>query len=140
MRIGYQIILYMLILNLVSGLVYQLGIPGTNYANVLNTGTEANSTNYAEEFNSTELLERTDPQFSITNVADYVFSGLFLLYSAIRSITIGFPDLVNTVAYSIPDADGRNAVLAISSVLYAAFAFLIFLWLFQLITNRRVSE
>lgn len=141
MKIGFKAVLFLLILNLVSTMVYAIQIPGTTYTGILYGGSQANATEYAEEFNTTTLLDRwTATPFSGIPIFGDIFSGIMLLFNAIRSIIVGFPDLINSIAYSIVDTTARNAVLTVNYVIYAVFAFITFLWMFQLITGRKVSD
>ena len=139
MRIGFQVILYILILNLVSTLIYALQIPGTAYSQVIQTGSEAEALDLAAKFNSTSLLD----QWMYTPLTvDWlgIFTFVNLLYNTIRCVLVGFPDLINSYAYAIPDATARGSVLLINYVIYAVESFIIFLWIFQIVTGRRVSE
>lgn len=140
MRIGFQVILFALILNLVSTLVYALDIPGTRYTVPLYGGTAANATAYAEEFNTTSLLDSwTATPFSGVPIFGDIYSGIYL-YNAIRSVIVGFPDMINAYAYAIGDSTARSAILTANYVVYAVFMFIMFVFLFQLISGRRISE
>lgn len=141
MRIGFSVVLFVLILNLVSVMVYELNMPGTAYSSILYLGSEANATEFETEFNATTLLDRwTATPFSGVPIFGDIFSGIYLLWNAIESVVMGFPAMVERMSYAIPDASARGSLTTIMYVIRAVFSFVVFGWLFQLITGRKVSE
>jgi len=139
MRIGFQLVIFLIILNLVSGLMYTLGVPGTAYSNILpGTGSVEE---YAERFNATEFMEGTQPEVSsLLTYTGHIWSGLQLLWNGIRFVLLGFPTMLQQIGAQIPDPTASAAFTNISYVLYAVFSLVIFFWLFQLLTGREVED
>lgn len=130
--------MFILILNLVSGLVYALSLPGTQYTNVAYQS--SNVTDYEARFNTTSLIDRwTATPFSGIPVIGDIFSGLSLVWNGIRFLVMGFPDTVQRMAGYIADPAGRTAFLLIMNVIRALFSFIMFFWVAQFITGRSVE-
>ena len=136
MRIGFQVVLFILILNLTTGLMYQTSVPGTAYSNVL-TGTPS-SENITERFNASSLIN-PEPSMTITFVG-HLLAALNAMWMAIRMVVVGFPDMLAQIAGSIPDPSARATFTSISYVLYGVFSIIIFMWVFQLVTGRQVED
>lgn len=138
MRIGFQLVMFVLILNLTCDLMYIVSVPGTAYSDVLTgTGTPAE---YQERFNASTFMNRTQPQASITFVyLGHIWSGLQLVWNAIRFTVFGFPTMLQQIGSQVSDPSAKVAYTAISGVLYAVFSVIIFMWLYQLFTGREVE-
>jgi hypothetical protein len=138
MRIGFQLVLYILILNLISGMMYALNVPGTERSNIL-TGT-GNVTEYQERFNPGEFLNATEPEASTTfTFIGHIWNGLNVIWSAIRFTVFGFPTMLQGIGSQIQDPAAAAAFTNIANVLYAIFSFIIMMWLYQLLTGRNVE-
>ncbi len=141
MRIGFQVIFYLMLLNLVSTLVYAINVPGTEYTIVTQTGSQANATEIEQKFNATTLLDRWGATpFSGVPVFGDIFSGIYLVFNAISWVIAGFPLLLQTYVDLIPDSATRTTLSLINAVVIAVCTFIVFMWLFQLISGRRVTE
>ena len=139
MKLGFKLIIYILILNLVSGLMYTLAVPGTEYSySTPGTGTPDD---YAQRFNATDMMETQQPGI----IAELPFLGniygtIMFLWNAVKFIVVGFPNLLWQLGGFISDEAGRNAYQAICLVLGVVFSFIIFGWLFQVITGRQTED
>lgn len=141
MRIGFQVIFYLICLNLVSTLVYTINIPGSSTAALTQVGTQANATEVEENFNATTLLDKwTATPFSGIPVFGDIFSGVYLMFNAVSWAIAGFPLLLQGYVNLIPDSGTRTVLTAIDAVLIAVCSFVVFMWLGQLISGRRISE
>lgn len=139
MKLGFKLVLYVLILNLVSGLIYTLGVPGTEYSYSA-TGS-GSAEDYVERFNSTEMMENQQPGIIATfPYLGNIYGTIMYLWNAVKFIVAGFPTLLSQLAGFIPDGEGRVAFQAISVILGALFSFIIFGWLFQVITGRQTED
>jgi len=139
MRIGTQLVMFLVILNLVSGLMYTLNVPGTAYSNIL-PGV-GNATDYSTRFNASEFMESTQPEVSsVLTYVGHIWSGLQLVWNAIRFVVMGFPTMLEQIGGQIQDPAASVAFTKISHVLYAIFSFVFFFWLFQLLTGREVED
>ena len=126
-------------LNLVSGLVYALSVPGTQYA--YSTSGTGNPQDYEQRFNTTEMMETQQPGI----IAELPFLGniygtIMYLWNAVKFIVVGFPTLLWQMGGFIPDEGGRAAYQTICLVLGAVFSFIIFGWMFQVLTGRQTED
>lgn len=139
MRSGYQITLYLLIFNLICGFMYAASVPATSRSNIL-TGT-GSSSDYQERFNATEFMERTEPEASTAfTFVGHIWGGLQLVWNAIRFTLFGFPTMLSQIGGQIQDPTAASTFSDMANILYAVIGFIYFLWLYQLLTGRRVEE
>jgi len=139
MRIGFQFVLYIIILNLVSGLVYSLNVPGVEYTTPpIGTG---NATDYEEKFNPEFLILGISmaPLLAIPFVGHFLAFAL-IVWSAVSFIVMGFPQMLEGYASFIGDPVAQTALTGVCWVLRGVFSFIIFMWLYQLITGRTVED
>lgn len=136
---GYYIILYILMLNLGCGFFLTINWPGTAYSSYL-TGT-GNSTQYLERFNSTEFMERTEPEAStIFTYVGHIWSGLSLVFDAVSFVFTGFARLLIGVGDQIGDATARTGLTSFGVIVQVVLDFIVFLWIYQLLTGRTVEQ
>lgn len=139
MRIGFRVVLYILLLNLTCGLLYVAAVPGTLQSQIL-VGT-GDPQEYSERFNASEFMNQTSPGLSsILTYAGHIWSALTVAWNAMRFTVLGFPTMLQQIAGNIADASARATFLNISYVLEAVFGFVIFMWLFELVTGRSVED
>jgi len=139
LRAGFQIVLFMLCLNLASGLYYQLGIAGSSYSNPL-TGT-GNSSDYSSRFDPDKVMNQTQPNISMgLPFLEQTYGALMTLWNSISFIIIGFPQLLWQFGGLISDPTARLGYQAIIGCIGAVESFVIGLWLYQLITGRQVQD
>lgn len=139
MRIGFQIVLYILLFNLVCGMLYAISFPGTEFSNVLyGTG---DIEDYEERFNATEFMDKTEPEASDAfTFVGHIWGGLQLIWNAIRFTVFGFPTMLQGIGYQIGNPEAKGVFDNISNILIVATSFIIFMWLYQLLTGRRVED
>lgn len=139
MKIGFQITFFVLLLNLIAGLMYASSVPGTDFSNIL-TGT-GNTTQYEERYNASEFMERTEPEASTAfTFVGHIWGGLQLVWNAIRFTLLGFPTMLQMIGDQIQDATAKRTYGYITDVIYVAVGFIYFMWLYQLLTGRRVED
>lgn len=140
MRIQYEILLFIFILNLVVGLAIALGFPGTEY--VSPSGTGVNATEYETHFNSTDISSGwSATPFSGIPVIGDIFGGFNFLIQDIGYLIDGFPTLLVYMRNTyITDADGQLAFDIIANVLRAVYALLISLFLIEFISGRVITD
>lgn len=140
MKIGFQMVLYILILNMISALMYQTSLPGTSQSDIL-AGT-ANASVLAEEFNTTEFMTESRSFISeFLTFTGHIWGALNTVYLAIRLVLFGFPDMLMQMGYQIDNPVARyNYITYIVPFVYAVFSIVMFLWLFELLTGREVQD
>jgi len=138
MRIGFHVILFVLLFNLVCGLAYSLSFPGTEYSNVL--GGTGDTEDYDERFNATDFMEKVEPEASETyTFVGNIWSGLQLIWNAISFVVAGLPILFIGISNQIADPAAKSAVQLFGAVICTGAYFIIVLWLYQLFTGRSVD-
>jgi len=138
MKIGFQVVLFILLFNMVCGFIYTIGVPGTEYSNIL--GGAGNSTDYEERFNATEFMKKVEPEASETfTFVGQVWSGLQLLFNAITFVIAGFPLMLIGISGQIGDPAAKLAFDSFAAIITATTYFIVFLWLYQLLTGRSVD-
>lgn len=139
MKIGFQIVLFLLALNIVSGLIFTLNVPGTEYSHAV-TGT-GDAEDYEDRFDAGEMLNETQPGvWANIPFLGNIYGTIMMLWNGLNFVIMGFPALLQQYAGFIPDVAGRNAFTAITLVLRAIFSFVIFGWIFQIITGRQTED
>lgn len=136
MRIGFQAVMFIIILNLVTGLMYTLSVPGTGQSNILAGGPTAE--NITERFNASAFHE---PETStLITFVGHIWSALTTMWVAIRFVIAGFPAMLWQIGTQIEDPVTKVAFTSIAGVLFAVFSVVIFVWVFQLLTGRDVER
>lgn len=138
MKVGFQVVLYILIFNLTCGLVYAISVPGTQFSNIL-TGT-GDVEDYQERVNPEEFMNKTSEEASnIFTFAGQILTGLSLVWDIIRFTIGGLPTMLIGIGGQLtPEA--KPAYNAITAVLIAVEGFIVFLWLFQVFSGRQVED
>lgn len=139
MKLGFQVVLYVLCLNLGFGLVSELQIGGSSDSNpVIGTGDPAE---YADRFDPDRLANGTQTNF-LTDVSTYasIISGLLLAVKTVSWLLTGFPAFLFSLGGAINDPSARLAYDAVCGVILAILNFVVFFWLYQLLTGREVQN
>ena len=141
MKIGFELVLFIVLLNVVSTVVYQVAVPGTEYAVIQQSGSQSNATQMESEFNATTMLGRWKSNFfeSLPFVG-ILFSMVFMMWDVISVVVNGFPALIQSFGYLIGDPVARAAFDIIMTVFRLGFAAIIFFWIFEIATGRPVME
>lgn len=141
MRIQWQILLYLIILNLSIGLVIGLGVAGTEYFEPTyseNFDAEA----YEEQFNATAVASgwRATPFSGVPIVGD-IFAGFNFLWQMLGYMADGLPTLLTWLGNSfISDSSGITAFTLIANALRAVYAILITTFLIEFISGRVFTD
>lgn len=138
MKIGFQLVLYIIILNMTCGLLYNISAPATGETNIL--AGQGDPQDYADRFNTTRFLNETTPSASaIYTYTGHIWSALLVVWSAIRFVVAGFPYMLIQIGGEISDPTAKLAFTSFSYVLGATFSLIILMWLFQVLTGREVE-
>lgn len=143
MKLQFVILVFIVCLNLATGVALALGLPGTEYVYSADPGGyQQNATYYEEHFNSTEVAERwgANTNLGIPIVGD-IFSGLYFLAINWQYLIDGFPIFLDWVSDSfITDASAKAAFDIIANALRAIFAILMAIWFIEFIAGRYVTQ
>ena len=138
MKVGFHVILFVLFLNLVLGAVSSIGVPGTEYSNVL--GGTGDIDDYDERFNATKFMEKVEPEASETyTFVGQVWSALQLAWNAISWVIAGLPILFIGISNQIGDPTAKLAVQTFGAIICSGAYFIIILWLYQALSGRNVD-
>lgn len=139
MKLGFQIALFVLCLNLVSGLWYKLQVAGYNYSNPVTGAGEAED--YTDRFDPDKVMNQTQ-----TNVITWlpflgnIVVGLQMLWDAVGFIFAGFPALLFSYGSAIGDPSARAAYELFCGVIGAVTSFITVLWIIQIFSGRQVQD
>lgn len=139
MRIQFQILIFVACLNLATGLVIELNLPGTEYVMATNP---SNVTEYPEHFNATEVAEswESTPFSGIPIVGD-IFSGFQFLLRGLQYLIAGFPMFLSWMGDAfIVDSTALFAYNTIIAVLYAVFSITMAIFVIEFISGRYMTE
>ena len=139
MKVQYQIILFVICLNLAFGLAFELGLPGTEYSQ---GQTPISAQEYQETFNATEVGKgwASNPFLGIPVIGD-IFGGFQFLYKHIHFFIDGFGMFLNFVGDTfLVDSAGRAAFMLIADGFRALWAFLLVFLFIEFISGRYFSE
>jgi hypothetical protein len=139
MRVQWELLLGLFIINLSVGVVIGIAAPGTGY---VASGPAVNATEYEQHFNGTALANGwTGTPFSGIPVIGDIFSGLGFLWQNIQYIVDGLPMFLNWIKDSyITDPDGQLAFDVISNAIRAVYALLIAIFVIEFISGRYISD
>lgn len=140
MRIQYEMLLFIFVLNLIVGLVIVLQYPGTEYINPGTTG--VNATEYESHFNATNIATgwSATPFSGIPMIGD-IFGGFNFLIQDIGYLIDGFPTFLTWIRNTyITDPTGQMSFDVLANVLRALYALLISLFLIEFISGRVITD
>lgn len=139
MKVQFQILIFIACLNLATGMVIALGLPGTEYVQATSP---SNVSEYEDYFNATAVAEswESTPFSGIPIVGD-IFSGFQFLFRNIQYLIDGFPMLLNWMSDTfIVDASAKTAFAIIINVLRAVYAITMFVFVIEFISGRYMTE
>ena len=147
MRIQFQILLYILCLNIATGIITGLALPPISSGGTspgLNPGDLAgNATDYESRFNATELARRwgATPIEGIPVVGD-LFSGFYLFFTMILpDLLDGFPHLLTWIGdMYFTGTTGETAFTVLAYSFRAMFAAMMAIFVIEMITGRRLPD
>jgi len=139
MKVQWQLLLGLFVINLAIGIVMGLALPGTAF---VANGQTTNATQYEQQFNSTKIEQwggNGNPLQGIPVIGD-IFGGFIFLTQNIRFLMDGLPSLLTYFEHSyITDPSGQLAFEVIAGALRAIYAFLIVIFLIEFISGRIIS-
>lgn len=140
MRVQYELLLFIFIANLITGVAIVLAFPGTEYVNP--SAPSLNATEYESHFNSTDISTgwKATPFSGIPVIGD-IFAGFNFLIQDIGYLIDGFPSLLTYISNTyIVDPSGQFAFGVIANVLRAVYALLISMFLIEFISGRIITD
>lgn len=142
MKTQFQIMLFVICLNLATGMIVELGglgaIPGTEY---MQPTMPSNASDYESHFNATEVAEKwTWTNYGIPILGD-IFAAFEFAFRAIEYVIAGFPLFLMWMGNTfIVDATALLAYNIIVGVLCAIFYILMFFYAIEFISGRYHSQ
>jgi hypothetical protein len=139
MKLQFQILLFILCVNLATGLVIALSLPGTEYVSASSPG---NATDYEDRFNATEIGGSwgATPFLGIPVIGD-IFSGFQFLFTHAQFLIDGFPMFLGWISDTyIVDASARLAFTLICDALRGVYAVLMCFWFIEYIGGRYFTD
>lgn len=135
MKLQFEILFFIICLNLAVGLI--LGLNLANSQSILNP---VNGTDLETQFNATKIGQewRSSP-IGIPIIGD-IFSGFQFLLRNIQFLLDGFPLLMTYIADTITDVGAKNGFLLFANALRGIYAFLMFWFVIEFISGRQVTE
>ena len=143
MRVQFQLLIFIVCINLATGMVIALNLPGTAYSKAIQ-GTPGDVTDYEERFNATEIAEKWKPGGVlgyIPLVGDLLSGFYFFVTDVLPYMLDGFPKLLTWIGNSyITNASGRTAFFIIANVLRAIYAIMLTIFVIEFISGRRMPD
>lgn len=131
-------VLFMLCLNIASGLYYSLGIAGSQYSNpIQNSG---NPSDYSDRFDPDKIMPSQPSVLSYFPYLGIVYQGLMPLYNAIMFVFFGFPQFLLQFGGLIQDPLARSGYITIIGAIGAIEFMVMASWIYQLVTGRQVQD
>lgn len=140
MRIQWEILLFIFILNLSIGLVIQLNLGGTGIVTPLDPSVNASS--YEAQFNATDMADSwsSTPFSGIPLIGD-IFAAFNFMWQNMKYLVDGFPILLEWIRDSfVTDPAGRTTFDVIAGVLRAIYGLLMIWFIIEFIGGRIVSD
>jgi hypothetical protein len=139
MKIQYELLLGIFIINLGVGVVMGLALPGTAYVAAGPAG--VNATQYEQQFNSSDIARWKGSPFSGIPVIGDIFAGFNYLWQNIQYLVDGLPKFLDFIKTSyIVDPTAQLAFDIIENAIRAIYALLIVIFLIEFISGRYISD
>ena len=132
-----EIIIFIICLNLSTGLVVELGAPGTDYASPV---IPENATDYEGHYNATEIAQdwSSRPLANVPILGD-IYYGFQTFFRLISYVFVGFPTFLYSLGDNfITDEAGLNAYHAIAGVIGALFFVVMSFYIVWYISGREL--
>lgn len=132
-----EIMFFVICLNLATGLVVELGLPGTDYVNPSNP---TNASEYESHFNASEIAEgwTFPPTVSIPIIGD-IWSGFSFLVRLVTYVIVGFPLFLGWIGDSfLIGAEAVTAWNILKTTLIAIFSVVMAMYFVWFISGRDV--
>ena len=139
MKLQFQVLLFVVCLNLATGLVIGLGLPGTEYVSPARPGVTAEE--YEAHFNGTETVEGWQAVVYDIPIIGDIFAGLSFLWNNFRYLIDGFPMLLTWMSDTyIVDVGTQTAFTYVSGALRALYAIMVTVLAIEFISGREVTD
>lgn len=139
MKLQFRILMFIVCLNLATGLAIALALPGTEYVQAT---VPEDMGDYEEHFNATEIANKwsANPLSGIPVIGD-IFSGFYFLWQNIEYLLDGFPMLLTWIGDTyITDASAQTSFQIIAMALRAVYAILMSVVLVEFISGRYFTD
>lgn len=134
MKAQFEVLMFIVCLNLATGLVIALQLPGTAYVNPATPTID--TTDYESHFNATATAKGWRPN-PLTDFLGDVFSMFQLAFQNIKYLLDGFPQFLYWIRDSyITDPQGLTAFDLIANVFRAVYAVMAFWFVADYISGR----
>lgn len=136
MRVQWEILLFLLVLNIVIGLCIALQVPSTMY--ITPFAKTVNATEYEAYYNATQIAKnwKATPFSGIPVIGD-IFGGFGFLWQTLGYMLDGFPTLITWIGDSfITNPEGQTAFWILANMLRAIQAILITMFIIEFISGR----
>ena len=139
MRIGFQVIFWIIVLNLVCGLANALKIAGTEYTTA--PSGSGDPEDYQDRFDPEAYVNKTQPSvWESLPFLGNVITTLLPFWDAIRFTIFGFPSLLIEFGAMIPDPSGRAAYTLIVAVVLGTQSVIVLAWIVQSWSGRSFQD
>lgn len=129
-----EIILFIICLNLATGVVTELGIPGTS---AVSPSPQADASDYESHFDVEEVAEWKSQPFSGIPILGDVYFAFSTFSRMVSYIFVGFPVFLYSLGDNfITDPEGLVAFQIIAGAIGALFAVVMCLFLLWFISGR----
>ena len=142
-KIHFKILLFIVCLNLATGMTIALALPGTEYVMAGDPSNPASNASYYEEhFNATDIAGRWDTTpFSGIPIVGDIFSGFSFLFQNLQFLIDGFPMFLTWISDTyLIDASARSAFSIISNILRAIYTILMSIFVIEFISGRYMTN
>lgn len=140
MKIQWEILLFIFVLNLSIGLVIQLGFGGVGVVTPLDPS--VNASEYEQQFNASEIEAgwSSTPFSGIPLIGD-IFAAFNFMWQNMKYLIDGFPILLEWIRDSfITDPMGRTTFDVIAGVLRAIYGLLMIWFVIEFIGGRTTTD
>jgi len=140
LKVQWSILLFIICLNLATGLCISLSVPGSEYVQASLPG--GNASDYESHFNSTDIVDSWQDNIirSIPILGD-IFSGVAFLFRNIQYLIDGFPTFLNWISDTyLVDAGSKTAFAVISNALRAMYVILMAVFAIEFLSGRNITE
>jgi len=138
MKVQFQIIFFILCLNLSMYLVHQLGIAGTQNMPATET---ISPEQIKSKYDMKNMTENWQPSINIVPIIGDIFSAAQTLFTHIYWIVAGFPLFLRSLGdMFITDPAAHTAYNYITGAIEALFIFLMSFWIIEFIGGRLFTE
>lgn len=141
MKIQFQIMLFMICLNLATGMAMELGNLGAVPLGDVQATNPGNSSDYESHFNATEVAKKwTWTDYGVPILGD-IFSAFDIVFRTIEYVIAGFPLFLMWIGETfIVDATALLAYNIVVGTLSALFYILMFFYAIEFISGRYHSQ